>query len=80
MVSLIAIKAKLEKENPILSKNKLEDLKDNAEYGWIIALTENRAREVGFACISLRNFSIELTQISDSQTYINTCKIFSLKF
>ena len=53
---------------------RFEDIKDDSDYGWIIALTENRAREVGFAWISLRNFSIELTQISDTQTYVNTCK------
>ena len=53
---------------------RIEDIKDDSDYGWIIALTENRAREVGFAWISLRNFSVELTQISDTQTYSNTCK------
>ncbi|CAI2374828.1 unnamed protein product [Moneuplotes crassus] len=64
-----------EDKKSLLSKVRLEDLKDDSDYGCIIALTENRAREIGFACISLRDFSIELTQISDSQTYIHTLTV-----
>ena len=60
-----------------VGKMNLTEFKDEVEYGWIISLTENRAREIGFAWINLWNFAIELTQISDSQTYVNTCKSLS---
>ncbi|CAG9322802.1 unnamed protein product [Blepharisma stoltei] len=38
----------------------------------IVSLIENRAREVGLACINMKNFQIIITQFVDNQTYINT--------
>lgn len=38
----------------------------------IVSLIENRAREVGLACINMKNFQIVITQFVDNQTYVNT--------
>ena len=69
--SLFRTKRSSIRDQSKISKSIYED-QNEGDFGCVICLTENRAREVGFACINLRSFSIELTQISDSQTYINT--------
>lgn len=38
----------------------------------LVALIENRAREIGMASISLQSFEIKITQFADNPTYIHT--------
>lgn len=38
----------------------------------IIALIENRSREVGLASLNLRSYEISITQFADNQTYVYT--------
>ena len=47
-------------------------LKDSA---YLLALIENRAREVGIACINLKSYEITLTQFVDNCNYFHTLSI-----
>ena len=38
----------------------------------VVALIENRSREVGLACMNLSSYEITISQFADNQTYINT--------
>lgn len=43
-----------------------------ADSSCLIALIENRAREIGVASISLQSFEIKITQFADNPTYIHS--------
>lgn len=42
---------------------------------YLISLIENRAREVGIACINMKSFEIILTQFVDNTNYIHTLSV-----
>ncbi|KAL9651788.1 hypothetical protein ABK040_014433 [Willaertia magna] len=44
----------------------------------LIALIDNAAREVGFACFNLRTNTVYLTQYNESSSYSNTCNMLKI--
>ena len=41
----------------------------------IISIIENRAREVGIACINMKSFEINLTQYVDNTNFLHTLSV-----
>ena len=45
---------------------------------YLVAIIENRAKEVGIAAYNLRSFDVELRQYTDTNTYTTTATILTI--